>query len=1029
MFENCYKCAKLLRLNTCTGNVKVCPGFLDNRAGCNKCIFVNSCKQLGKHVGILHVCSNFQLEKDKSKRIPLKDFSDYQEFLDNPRVIPKKRGRPKGSLNKFPRKIQDKASELLTQYEQELQEADDKAMLVDYTNQPANWSAESLTDKIISANYDPRLFELVNEQDIPKATNPVQFIIDPRFLNISLFPMQLKISLEYFSSYCPDCSNTKYIKNAQVDTPVDEILDRTVLYVNGICPKCGKTRYEHIKEGKHHNYNTLVGISGQRSGKSIYHGIIAAAVLHQYLSLPNPVTFMKSVQQATFTMTFVGLRFQDAYDNLWRDFYANITNSPWFSLYNQFLTDEGIRLGKPLIKQADTFVTYIGKRIAVNPAGPDKRKLRGRCVVPGTFINTNKGLIRAGSKTLKNYLVYSKGNYYKCKNKKQQEKECVKCYFSNGLHITVSTDHRIPCYDLDIYLTEAKDLKNKYVMCQLGGGFGDCVNNDIIQSSKQDVLNTIKKHMCNPFEINSYSRRLQLSILKFCACYVQDNKIRLSKYDANILASLLGNDNIHYDKIDCVQYLIPGTDVYTKSKLNKMFNISVPEHLTKYIDKNIIFVKCVKVENVGFHEVYDIEVESKDHLFSADGILVHNTRIFGSIDEISWFFGKDASMTLDADEVATALENSLKTVRNSSEQLISKYPDIPNAHAVYISSPRSKLDKGMRLLKQCSYVPSMYGWKTSTWNFNPNFTKESFKDEYARDPIAAETNFGANPPFGDRQYISNPAAIINVLSKKPNVFEVIKYNTIKDSLGGLLRYPAIRIRPHGLPSVVAIDAGYNNNSFAIVLMHYIQKHKFDEIQNVPACSGIIEIQPEEGIAVSFPKIYELVISKIIQEFNVQIVAFDRWQSIDLRQRVYEDFEIDALQYSVNMQDFENLRTDILSENFILPRCESEIKDIISLDKEVSVLVYNKPITHLILQLLTSRDTGRIITKGEETSDDILRALCLAHSILIDEDYQEFFNSDIVDAHTPSNFLGLSVNYSNSRGNVNALTGIGCKISY
>lgn len=1206
MLENCYRCAKHLRLHSCSGEVKVCPGFIDNRAGCRRCINVRSCKKLGKPVGILYVCGNFQLEKNKDKLIPLEKFPDYQAYLAKRKELEnqsklKKRGRPKGSIKKFPKKsIEEQAQEMLAAYEKELgnsealEEADKAALKnIDYKNQPSNWSAESLTDRIISANYDPRLFELVNEQDIPKATNPVQFMIDPKFLNISLFPMQLKISLEYFASFCPDCSDSNYIRNIKVDTPIDEILDRTVFYVNGVCPKCRKNRYEHIKEGKHHSYNTLVGIAGQRcvtgdtqistenglmtirsiadlhettigftkykgpklviedgslvsptflyrskpeqtyrvtlengtsisgtaehpiftcngftkiknlnineavpiytgntvhtyfinidryakpsdciewtntsfiksieldkvqetfdfyipnyhrfignnilnhnSGKSIYHGIIAATILAQYLMLPNPVTFMKSVQQATFTMTFVGLRFQDAYDNLWRDFYANVTNSPWFSMYNEFLINEGIRLGKPLIKQADTFITYIGKRISISPSGPDKRKLRGRCITGNMLINTNKGLYRADSSTLKKFLVYDRGKFYNCKNKKQEiEKNCVSCHFTNGLVLEASEDHRIPCFDLDLYLAEAKDIYNKYVMCQLGGGFGNFVNNEVLQINKKDTLAYIQRYMISPFEFSSYSRKLQLAVLKFCACFIIKNRLQLSRYDANILASFLKKKPITYNKQDCGHYLIPGTNVYTKSELNERFHINVPSHLEKYIDKNIIFVKCNSIKEIGLRKVYDIEVNSQDHLYSANGILVHNTRILGSMDEISHFFGKDASMTLDADEVSIALENSLKTVRNSSEQLLPEHPDIPQAHAIYISSPRSKLDKGMRLLKQCTYVPSMYGFKKSTWEFNPNFTKASFKDEYARDPVAAETNFGANPPFGDKQYISNPAAIVNILSKKPNVFEIIKYNTTKDSLDAILRYPIIRMRPHGIPSILSVDAGYNNNSFALCLMHFLQRQdKEGNIRNIVACSGIIEIQPEEGIALSFPKIYDMVICKIIKEFNVKMVAFDRWQSIDLRQRIYEDFELDTLQYSLVMQDFENMRNDILSESFLLPKCEVDFKDIITLDKEVKILVRNKPITHLILQLLTSKDNGRIITKGEETSDDILRAMCLGHSILIDDDYTEMFDIEgVEDNSLQIGSLGAAINYSSAnKGNTTMISGVGCSISY
>ena len=116
-----------------------------------------------------------------------------------------------------------------------------------------------MIEEIISRNYDPEAFALVDERCLPKTDNIVRFLLEPEFLNQPLYPRQLQIVLDFFAAYCPYCSHTDWLRNkVEVDTLPEEMLDRVTLYKNGICPKCGKTRYDAIKAGVHINYASLV---------------------------------------------------------------------------------------------------------------------------------------------------------------------------------------------------------------------------------------------------------------------------------------------------------------------------------------------------------------------------------------------------------------------------------------------------------------------------------------------------------------------------------------------------------------------------------------------------------------------------------------------------------------------------------------------------------------------------------------------------------------------------------------------------
>lgn len=810
--HKCSNCS-LNRKGLCESpNNKKCNSFLPAKENCRWCEYAETCQSLDRKTGILYVCTNFS---KRETALPLHSFSDYDEY--------KRIHGIEDSNKKNKNKVSSKKKEI-KKIKEDKEESDDydfiiptpkydnplplkkkpipkkslyeNDLLEEYPEKRNLWSPADIIDDIVSSEFDPRLFELVNDKDIPRPNNAIEFLTGPNFLSIDLFPRQWQIALEYFNAYCPYCSDTNFVRNKiVVDTPVEEIQDRVVLYNNAVCPKCGRNRYDAVNDGMHKPYEHFVGCVGQRAGKSKTAGMFSATILQQYLSLPNPVGFYR-LGNDILKGTFVGIRFQDAVDNLWRPFESIVRASPWFKVYHDFLDAEGIRLGEELYKIRDSFIVYTYKSIACEAAGPDKRKLRGR------------------------------------------------------------------------------------------------------------------------------------------------------------------------------------------------------------------------------------------------------TRFIASIDEIGWFSGKEGNLTLDADEVYTALDNSLLTVRSAFSKVFPANPHAPTAHGIWISSPSSKLDKIMRLYKQSVNSDNMYGIKCPTWEFNPNITKAALRNKYAENPVNAERDFGANPPFSDAPFIRSPADLIDLISKRSNVLHVERYRVTKDSLGVNLRYPAIATKPHEIPCCLAVDAGYNNNSFALSLCHWLMKEEETEDENgntvlekvrKPAVSGLLEIQPANGMPLSFPKIYENVILRIIEEFNVKLVAFDRWQSIDLRQRVFADTGVDAVQYSVNMADFDTVRGYIYSGDLILPKLDGSIEDIVSLEKDIATLTTGNPVTAFILQCLLSKDTGRIITKGEEISDDILRSSVLGLTLLDHPDFEDLFLTDATDLGNFTGLAGIGIGntmgtLSASSGGVNSCSGLGCSLS-
>jgi hypothetical protein len=368
------------------------------------------------------------------------------------------------------------------------------------------------------------------------------------------------------------------------------------------------------------------------------------------------------------------------------------------------------------------------------------------------------------------------------------------------------------------------------------------------------------------------------------------------------------------------------------------------------------------------------------------------TRIFSSIDEICWFFGTENAVKYDPDEIYAALNNSMLTVSAASRRKFPIYPDAPTAYGVYISSPHSKLDIGMRMLKQSKIDPTIYGFHYPTWEFNPTIQRKDLNSDYLKDPVKAERDFGANPPMSDSPFVSSAAALIPLFTKKENCFKVLSPRVIADSLNNNLLAPRVKVlKKHSHPACLCIDCGYNNNSFAMTLMNIHHPGEEDESIRV---AGAIELVPDP-YPLSYPDIYENIISKIIEHFNVRLVLFDRWQSIDLSQRIYRDFEIDAVRYSVKYADFNDLRARIYSEEMIFPRLDTDPESLIALDFDIKDTCNSSPVDHMFLQLLLSKDTGKSVVKNTENdiTDDILRCVVLGHYALNSAEYEELFEGE------------------------------------
>ena len=784
IIKSCETCA-LQKHSLCKQVGTKCPDWVNYKYTCRRCEYARSCVTLGKNnPGCRNFCVLFSEAKTKNPYHIFPDAKEYERYLEEKKAkkskkekSKKKDKRDKDPKGKAPTVIKEKPKKKL-----------DPALL---DKDPATWSPLDKIDEIISRNYDPEAFALVDERDLPKSNNIIRFIMEPEFLNLPLYPRQLQFTLDFFSTYCPFCSDTSWIRNKiEVNTPTDDILDRTILYDNGICPKCRKTRYEAIKEKAHIHYASLVLAIGQRSGKTSLLWMVSPAIIHEYLQIPNPAKFMRQLDITEFHATFVGVTAEDAYKNVWAPMDNVFTWSPWYRMYHEFLDAEGKRIGTELYKHLDTFIAYHHKGIYASSGNADWRKLRGK------------------------------------------------------------------------------------------------------------------------------------------------------------------------------------------------------------------------------------------------------TRIIGSIDEGAYLTGD--KILMNAWQAYDALNNSLSTIQTALEKVLPRFPWAPSAYGMYTSSTRSKQDFIMGMHKRSKRVETIFSRKMATWDFNPNMPKdcEFIRTKYLEDHVAAERDYASNPPFASDPFIQRAAQIVPILTKRKNVLSIDVIKITKDSLGGRALYPTIKCKPHSFPCCLSIDAGWKKNSFAVALTHLIP-HPDDPDDALIATSGLLEISPREGIPISHNKVYEHVLKPICEAYDVKLFVTDAWQGVDFQSRIFSDFGIDATQYSLRYNDFESLRTRINSETWVLPALDGDLKDILAMEKDLVDLVFKKPVSHLMIQLLVSRDTGKTITKntdaGEDFTDDLLRASALGVAIVEGEEYGPLFTGEgeftkMKVTGSLGAVAGHSINLSNNQGTMN-IPGLGAMATH
>lgn len=289
----------------------------------------------------------------------------------------------------------------------------------------------------------------IDDRDLPEFPNFYEWCFSKDGGNQAPFARQLFVATHLFGEWCPRCTKGfRNIRKVPVDYPAKDFPDKVTFLEHGVCPKCGARKSELYRTGELNVYSELIGVAGQRSGKSALLGLMNPYLIHKWLKMNKPVETLGLMRNSILIGTYVGLTFQKAMELLWTPITNAINDSPWYTQLFGILDHYGEKHGHELYNYKDTFLNFKHKNIFFNPSGPNKRTLRGACLTGDTLISTNKGFLHfnelislEGQHKVKNLRIDTHKGERKVSHTYLTKRETLKVTTRNGYEVKGTPEH------------------------------------------------------------------------------------------------------------------------------------------------------------------------------------------------------------------------------------------------------------------------------------------------------------------------------------------------------------------------------------------------------------------------------------------------------------------------------------------------------------------------------------------------------------------------------------------------------------
>jgi intein/homing endonuclease len=370
------------------------------------------------------------------------------------------------------------------------------------------------------------------------------------------------------------------------------------------------------------------------------------------------------------------------------------------------------------------------------------------------------------------------------------------------------------------------------------------------------------------------------------------------------------------------------------------------------------------------------------------------TRFFAATDEFDFFDGSENSdaVKMNGKEVRTSLNNSLASVGIPWRKKVIKQRRLVNvasSYSMYVSSPDHAMGVLTQLVKQKENSTTQLALNLATWEIHPDLTRRAIIQAFDPDPIRLERDFGARPPLNSNPFIEDPETIAKLADdgRINRVDITVRTSIVAEKLHLHPEITKMSVPQRMKSTVLALDAGYSNNSFAMAV---IGPPLNSSAHTKAIIHALVEVMPPNGKGkINFHSVYEKLIKPIILQLNVRAVLADRWNSLKLLHDAAAEFDIHTDQYSLKYPDFMFVRSYLESGAVDIPRFQMDEKHRLTPDlSKYPECFRDAPVDHFAFQAVTVRDLHKTVDKGLGLTDDLWRAAVLGLRWVLDEEFAE-----------------------------------------
>ncbi len=339
-----------------------------------------------------------------------------------------------------------------------------------------------------------------------------------------------------------------------------------------------------------------------------------------------------------------------------------------------------------------------------------------------------------------------------------------------------------------------------------------------------------------------------------------------------------------------------------------------------YIDLLNLAVNAQQAQRVFFEPLKNLLLSSP--FFNDVGFEPRVSEIFFFSRPVRCFSGHSESegwegyevMSVILDEISafktdvelkgeTRSKGSASAIYNMSKlSVMSRFPEV--GKVILLSFPRYKGDfiQQRYFGAQATNEPKTWFIKAATWEVNPTIKREDLESEFIRNPIEARARFECEPPNMEDAYFRDADLVRKAFNYGDDPINE-EDGTFKPWFNGT----------DGHTRFIHIDLGLKRDRAALCLSH---SPGFKEIktsmgvETLPVVNVdlVYSWEAKHGEEINFASVRQMIVD-LCRKFQVGLVTFDRWQSVEMIQSLRAQ-GINADFHSVKKSDYDTLMTSI-----------------------------------------------------------------------------------------------------------------------